>query len=55
MTERARMLTKSRKHSDDLALTKNVLIAVWKLWERRLALSGAFAPAPPEGEPQEEY
>ena len=31
MTERARMLTKSRKHSDDLALTENVLIAVWKL------------------------
>jgi len=31
MTERARMLTKSRKYSDDLALTKNVLIAVWKL------------------------
>ena len=51
MTERARTLTKRQGLSDRAALTKKSLIAARRLCGDGLALSGAHAPALPEGEP----
>ena len=51
VTERARMLAGKYKRGGRITLTKGQLIAVQRLCRAGLALSGAHAPALPEGEP----
>ena len=51
VTERARMLTIKYKHSDSIPPTKSLPIATRCPFRNGLALSGAYAPALPEGEP----
>ena len=48
-TERARPLPENHKHSDSIALTKGLLIAVSRLSGDGLALSVCFADSFPEG------
>ena len=48
-TERARMLTEKRRHSDSIALTKSLLIAVQRLFRAGLALSVTFGDTSPKG------
>ena len=43
VTERARMMARTRRHSDSTALTESLLIAVWRLLGDGLALSVCFA------------
>ena len=47
--ERARTLTENHKHSDSIALTKGLLIAVRRLSGDGLALSVCFADTSPKG------
>ena len=51
VTERARMLTIKYKRSDNIPPTKSLPIATRCPFRSGLALSGAYAPALPEGEP----
>ena len=51
VTERARMLTVKYKRSDNIPPTKSLPIATRCPFRNGLALSGAYAPALPEGEP----
>ena len=51
VTERARMLTIKYKCSDSIPPTKSLPIATRRPFRNGLALSGAYAPALPEGEP----
>ena len=51
VTERARMLTIKYKLSDSIPPTKSLPIATRRPFRNGLALSGAYAPALPEGEP----
>ena len=51
VTERARMLTIKYKRSDSIPPTKSLPIATCCPFRSGLALSGAYAPALPEGEP----
>ena len=51
VTERARMLTIKYKRSDNIPPTKSLPIATRCPFRNGLALSGAYAPALPEGEP----
>ena len=51
VTERARMLTIKYKRSDSIPPTKSLPIATRCPFRNGLALSGAYAPALPEGEP----
>ena len=51
VTERARMLTIKYKRSDNIPPTKSPPIATRCPFRNGLALSGAYAPALPEGEP----
>ena len=43
------MLQKDKKHSDSIALTESLLIAVWRLLGDGLALSVCFAATSPIG------
>ena len=43
------MLQKDKKHSDSIALTESLLIAVWRLLGDGLALSVCFAATSPKG------
>ena len=52
VTERARMLTIKYKRSDSIPPTKSLPIATRCPFRNGLALSGAYAPAPPKGEPK---
>ena len=47
--ERARPLTRNRRHSDSIALTEGLLIAAWQLCPAGLALSVCFAATSPIG------
>ena len=51
MTERARTLTEKHRHSDRIALTKSLPIAVWSALSCRACPLRRFAPALPKGEP----
>ena len=43
------MLTEKRRHSDSIALTKSLLIAVQRLFRAGLALSVTFGDTSPKG------
>ena len=47
--ERARPLTRNRRHSDSIALTEGLLIAAWQLCPAGLALSVTFGDTSPIG------